>query len=97
MSDAAPSLLRDIVYRAAQRWKAGRCWYSDAFASAVMGLGLSGLMALLHPYFDPAYGLLVQIAALALLIGVGISIYFAIATAAGSLKPRTLLKELIGR
>ncbi len=74
-----------------------RSFWGIVIASAVMGLGLSGLMALLHPYFDPAYGLLVQIAALALLIGVGISIYFAIATAAGSLKPRTLLKELIGR
>ncbi len=74
-----------------------RSFWGIVIASAVMGLGLWGLMALLHPYFDPAYGLLVQIAALALLIGVGISIYFAIATAAGSLKPRTLLKELIGR
>ncbi|GFO81644.1 MAG: hypothetical protein A49_12710 [Methyloceanibacter sp.] len=66
-------------------------------ASAVMGFALWGAMTLLRPYFDPAYGLAIQIAALTFLIAAGLSIYFAIATAAGSLKPRTLLKDLLGR
>jgi putative peptidoglycan lipid II flippase len=66
-------------------------------ASTAMGLGLWWATSILHPYFDPAYGLLVQVIALAALIAFGLVLYFAIGTLTGAVKPRTFVKELLGR
>ena len=66
-------------------------------ASLAMGFGLYWLSAVLHPYFDPANGLLVQMAVLAGLIVVGLLIYFAIAALTGAVRPRGFVRELLGR
>ncbi len=66
-------------------------------ASIAMGLGLWWATSMFYPYFDPTYGLLVQVIALAALIAFGLVLYFAIGTLTGALKPRTFVKELLGR
>ncbi len=74
-----------------------RAFRGIVLASVAMGLCLWGLAQVLHPYFDPAYGLLIQGLALTVLIGVGIALYFAVGAVAGAVKPRTFVKELLGR
>ncbi|ODR95703.1 hypothetical protein AUC70_02110 [Methyloceanibacter stevinii] len=66
-------------------------------ASTAMGFGLWWAASALQPYFDPGYGLLLQIVALAGLIAFGLALYFAIGTLAGAVKPRTFVKDLLGR
>lgn len=74
-----------------------RAFRGIVIASAAMGLGLWLLARVLRPYFDPAYGLLIQFAALTALIGVGVVLYFGIGAATGAVKPRTFVKDLLGR
>jgi putative peptidoglycan lipid II flippase len=66
-------------------------------ASAVMGVVLWGLTSALTPGFAPERGLLVQVATLIVLIGGGLLTYLVAGTLFGALKPRTLLKDLLGR
>jgi putative peptidoglycan lipid II flippase len=66
-------------------------------ASAAMGAVLWWLTTALEPWYAPERGLLVQIAALAGLIGAGLFTYLVVGTFAGALKPRTLLRDLRGR
>lgn len=66
-------------------------------ATAAMGAVLWWLTGALAPFFDPARGVLVQVAALAVLIASGLVAYFGVGAFAGALKPRTLLKDLLGR
>lgn len=66
-------------------------------ASTAMGLGLWWAASALQPYFDPGYGLLLQIVALTALIAFGLALYFAIGTLTGAVKPRTFVKDLLGR
>ncbi|MEM7398288.1 MAG: murein biosynthesis integral membrane protein MurJ [Pseudomonadota bacterium] len=68
-----------------------------ALASMAMGLGLWWATSALTPYFAPVYGLLVQLVALAGLIGFGLVLYFAVGTVTGAVKPRTFVKDVLGR
>ncbi|ODS01068.1 hypothetical protein AUC68_11840 [Methyloceanibacter methanicus] len=74
-----------------------RAFRGIVLASVAMGLGLWWIAGALRSYFDPAYGLLAQVAALAALIAVGLVLYFAVGTVTGAVKPRTLVKDLLGR
>ncbi|ODS01946.1 multidrug transporter MurJ [Methyloceanibacter superfactus] len=74
-----------------------RAFVGIVLASLAMGAVLWGLTAWLDPWFTPDRGLLVQIFALAGLIGVGLGTYLVVGAFAGALKPRTLLKDLLGR
>jgi len=74
-----------------------RALFGIIAASVAMGLMLWGLAYLLRPYFDPAQGPLVQVGALALLIAGGLATYFVCGALAGAMKPRALLKDLLGR
>jgi putative peptidoglycan lipid II flippase len=66
-------------------------------ASAAMGAVLWWLTSALTPGFAPERGLLVQVAALLSLVAGGLLTYLAVGTLFGALKPRTLLKDLLGR
>ena len=74
-----------------------RAFRGIVLGSAAMGLGLWWIAGVLWPYFDPAYGLLVQVVSLTALIAAGVALYFGIGTVSGAVKPRTLLKDLLGR
>lgn len=74
-----------------------RAAWGIVLASVAMGLLLWWLTEVLHPYFDPANGLLVQIGALATVIGAGLFCYLVVVTLTGALKPRTFLKDVLGR
>src|SRR5665811_112014 len=66
-------------------------------ATAAMGAVVWALASVLNPWFAPERGLLVQVLALLTLIGGGLATYLAVGTLAGALKPRTLVKDLLGR
>lgn len=66
-------------------------------ASIAMGLVLWWLTSVLHPFFDPANGLAVQIGALLALIASGLVCYVVVGAVTGAVKPRTFVKDLLGR
>ncbi|MEM9591782.1 MAG: lipid II flippase MurJ [Pseudomonadota bacterium] len=72
-------------------------FFGIVLASMAMGLGLWWATSALTPYFAPVYGLLVQLVALAGLIGFGLVLYFAVGTVTGAVKPRTFVKDVLGR
>ncbi len=74
-----------------------RAFVGIVTASVAMGLALWGLATVLHPYFDSAQGLAVQVAALGLLIVGGMVTYAVVGVFTGAVKPRTLIKDLLGR
>ena len=81
-------ILDDVFLRAAR---------GIVLASLAMGALLWWLTHVLHPFFDPVNGLLVQIGALGALIAAGLLCYVVVATLTGALKPRTFLKDVLGR
>jgi putative peptidoglycan lipid II flippase len=66
-------------------------------ASALMGAAVWALTTALRPWFAPEEGLLLQLLALIALIAGGLLAYLAAGTAFGALKPKMLLKDLLGR
>ena len=66
-------------------------------ASTIMGLVVWWLAGILDAWFAPGNGTLLQVAALMVLIGGGLASYLAAGAALGAFKPRTLLKDLLGR
>jgi len=74
-----------------------RSFVGIVLASVVMGAVVWWLASGLNPWFAPERGLLVQVPALIVLIAAGLLTYLAVGTLAGALKPRTLLKDLLGR
>jgi putative peptidoglycan lipid II flippase len=66
-------------------------------ASVSMGAVVWWLTASLAPWFAPEWGLLVQVLALAALIAGGLFTYLVAGAGLGAFKPRTLLKDLLGR
>ncbi|MGH6735443.1 MAG: murein biosynthesis integral membrane protein MurJ [Methyloceanibacter sp.] len=74
-----------------------RAFLGIVLASAAMGAVLWWLAANLDPWFAPQRGILVQLIALATLVAGGLLTYVAAGTLLGALKPRSLLKDLLGR
>ncbi|MGK2922539.1 MAG: murein biosynthesis integral membrane protein MurJ [Methyloceanibacter sp.] len=74
-----------------------RAFLGIVLASAAMGAVLWWLTSTLEPWFAPERGLLIQAAALIALIAAGLLTYLVTGALAGALKPRTLLKDLLGR
>ncbi len=74
-----------------------RAFVGIVLATAAMGAVVWWLASSLNPWFAPERGLLVQVLALLALIGAGLATYLAAGTLAGALKPRTLVKDLMGR
>ncbi|MGH6791924.1 MAG: murein biosynthesis integral membrane protein MurJ, partial [Methyloceanibacter sp.] len=66
-------------------------------ASALMGLVVWGLASWLEPWLEPGSGLLVQGAALAVLVGAGLLIYAATVELLGAVRLRSLPQILAGR
>jgi putative peptidoglycan lipid II flippase len=66
-------------------------------ASLVMGAVVWGMARVLEGYFDPGKGLVVQIVALAGLVGTGLAVYAGAASLFGAVSSRALLVRLIGR
>ncbi|WP_372928648.1 murein biosynthesis integral membrane protein MurJ [Methyloceanibacter sp.] len=74
-----------------------RAFLGIVLASIAMGAVVWWLTGALAPWFAPEAGLLVQVLALAALILAGLLTYLVAGALAGALKPRTLLKEVLGR
>ncbi|HWM30503.1 MAG TPA: murein biosynthesis integral membrane protein MurJ [Methyloceanibacter sp.] len=74
-----------------------RALFGIVAASAVMGAGVWVLATWLEPYLAPGAGLLVQGAALALLVGAGLVIYAASVELSGAVRLRSLPQILLGR
>ena len=74
-----------------------RAFLGMVLASVAMGAVVWWLVSALGPWFAPEQGLLVQVLALAALIVSGLFTYLLAGALAGALKPRTLLKDLLGR
>jgi len=74
-----------------------RAFVGILVATIAMGAVIWGLSAALVPWFAPERGILVQVAALIALVTGGLLTYLVVGTGAGALKPRTLLKDLLGR
>ena len=74
-----------------------RAFVGIVLASLAMGAVLWWLTSQLDPWFAPERGLLVQIGALAFLIAAGLGTYLLAGAWAGALKPRTFVKDLLGR
>jgi putative peptidoglycan lipid II flippase len=74
-----------------------RALFGIVAASAVMGAGVWVLASWLEPYLAPGAGLLVQGAALALLVGAGLLIYAASVELSGAVRLRSLPQILLGR
>ena len=51
----------------------------------------------LEAFFDPGEGLVVQVVALAALVGTGLAVYAGAASLFGAVSPRALVARLIGR
>ncbi len=66
-------------------------------ASAAMGVVIWWLASTLNPWFVPEKGLLVQASALVFLIAAGVATYLVAGTALGAVKPRALLRDVLGR
>jgi putative peptidoglycan lipid II flippase len=74
-----------------------RAFRGIIIASIAMALGLWATAYVLEPYFAPSNGLLIQVASLAALIAVGVLLYFGVGSFVGALKPRTFVKDVLGR
>jgi putative peptidoglycan lipid II flippase len=74
-----------------------RAFRGIAIASIAMALGLWATAHVLEPYFAPSNGLLIQIASLAALIAVGGLLYFGVGSVVAAVKPRTFVKDILGR
>ena len=74
-----------------------RSFIGIVLASAAMGLSVWGLTAGLNPWFAPENGIFVQVLALIALITGGLLSYLVAGALFGAMKPRTLLKDLLGR
>jgi putative peptidoglycan lipid II flippase len=66
-------------------------------ATAAMGVTVWALASALNPWFAPERGLLLQVIALLALIGGGLLAYLVAGALFGAMKPRSLLKDLLGR
>jgi putative peptidoglycan lipid II flippase len=66
-------------------------------ASLAMGVVIWWLTGTLTPWFAPERGIVIQAIALVILIAGGLVTYLAAGAVFGALKPRTLLKDLLGR
>jgi len=96
----------NVVLLVKELRRRGEFELDDAFRSAFLGIVLASaalgavvwwLTSALDPWFAPERGLLIQIAALSALIAAGFLTYLVVGAFAGALKPRTLLKDLLGR
>ncbi|MGH8723071.1 MAG: murein biosynthesis integral membrane protein MurJ, partial [Burkholderiales bacterium] len=74
-----------------------RAFLGIVLASLAMGLAVWWLTDGLEPWFAPKRGIVVQGLALIALIATGLLTYLAAGTLFGAMKPRTLLKDLLGR
>ena len=74
-----------------------RAFRGIIIASIAMAVGLWATAYVLEPYFAPSNGLLIQVASLAALIAVGVLLYFGVGSFVGALKPRTFVKDVLGR
>ncbi|MEZ5828361.1 MAG: murein biosynthesis integral membrane protein MurJ [Hyphomicrobiales bacterium] len=74
-----------------------RAFLGIVAASIAMGVVLWWLTAMLEPWYAPEQGIVVQVLALTGLIGAGLGTYLVVGVFAGAMKPRTLLKDLLGR
>jgi len=74
-----------------------RAFVGMVLACLVMGALVWWLTDAMGPWFAPERGLLVQVPALGGLIAAGLLTYLLVGALAGALKPRTLLKDLLGR
>lgn len=74
-----------------------RAFVGIVVASAAMCAVLWWLTSTLEPWFAPERGLFIQVGALTVLITAGLATYLAAGALTGALKPRTLLKDLLGR
>ncbi len=77
--------------------KFGRALAGIVTASALMGVGVWLLASWLDPWLAPGAGLLVQGAALALLVGLGVGIYAATVELSGAVRLSALPRILLGR
>jgi len=66
-------------------------------ATAAMGLAVWALVAALNPWFAPERGIVLQATALVGVVGGGLLTYLLVGALFGAMKPRTLLKDLLGR
>jgi putative peptidoglycan lipid II flippase len=66
-------------------------------ASLIMGAVVWAMAHGLEHWFDPANGLLVQVAALAGLVATGLAVYGATVWVLGVVRPQALLARLTGR
>ena len=66
-------------------------------ATAAMGLAVWALVAALNPWFAPERGIVLQATALVGVVGGGLLTYLLVGAPFGAMKPRTLLKDLLGR
>jgi putative peptidoglycan lipid II flippase len=74
-----------------------RSFIGIVLATVVMGLSVWWLTATLTSWFAAEKGILVQVLALLALIIGGLLTYLAAGTAFGAMKPKILLKDLLGR
>jgi putative peptidoglycan lipid II flippase len=74
-----------------------RAFIGIVLASLAMGVVVWWLTDALASWFAPEEGIVVQAFALVVLIAAGLLTYLAAGAAFGALKPRTLLKDLLGR
>ncbi len=74
-----------------------RSFIGIVLASAAMGLSVWGLTTGLNPWFAPENGIFVQVLALLALITGGLLTYLVAGTFFGAMKPKILLKDLLGR
>ena len=74
-----------------------RAFIGMVLACLVMGALVWWLTGALGPFFAPERGLLVQVPALAALIGGGLLTYLVAGTLFGALSPKRLLRDLLGR
>ena len=65
-------------------------------ASLIMGAVVSALAYGMSPWFEPANGVLVQIASLLLLVGTGLGVYAGTAAALGAFDAKSLMNRLGG-
>jgi putative peptidoglycan lipid II flippase len=74
-----------------------RAFVGIVLASVAMGVVIWAFAAILNPWFAPERGILVQGIALIALVGGGLLTYLVAGRLFGAMKPRALLKGLLGR
>jgi len=74
-----------------------RSFIGIVFATAAMGLSVWCLTTGLNPWFAAENGIFVQVLALMALIAGGLLTYLVAGTLFGAMKPKILLKDLLGR